>query len=306
MQVKAKIFPYPIINNNKAFSNYNDKNFQIVFDEPPAEDEKSYILKNCRFESDSTLINRLYSEGKLGIVLIVECSNTVYRKSFEVSKTGKDLILLKVDFTEKVDISMFAYAKESFTIQSDEFEEDYKGIDFEIEKYDIVGANDGFNVRFRHEESEDNLVQSIFSIIKSDTVELGAYLVECDIGRKITITLSLEDYKNYKIIYTVPAYKEVFFNMILVPSLIEGLSLCRAVLEDESKDMDDIGNQYPWFRSIESAYKKLKGIDLQAQDFKSTSPVRLAQELLGKPLGQALKSLVDETNKPSEGGDDNE
>lgn len=224
----------------------------------------------------------------------------------EVSKTAKDIILLKVDFTEKVDISMFAYAKEAFTIQSDEFEEDYKGINFEIEKYDIVGANDGFNVRFRHEESEDNLVQSIFSVVPSDELEPGAYLVECNIGRKITITLSLEDHKNYKIIYTVPTYKEVFFNMILVPALIEGLSLCRAILEDESKDMDDVGNQYPWFRSIESAYKKLKGIDLQTQDFKSMSPVFLAQELLGKPLGQALKSLVNETNKISEGRDDNE
>lgn len=36
------------------------------------------------------------------------------------------------------------------------------------------------------------------------------------------------------------------------------------------------------------------------------SPVFLAQELLGKPLGQALKSLVNETNKISEGRDDNE
>lgn len=304
MQVKGKIFPYPVINYNKAFSNYNDKNFQIVFE--PAEDERSYILKNCRFESDSVLINKLYSEGKIGIVLIVECSNTVYRKSFEVSKTGKDLILLKVDFTEKVDISMFAYAKEALTIQSDEFEEDYKGINFEIEKYDIVGANDGFNVRFRHEESEDNLVQSIFSVTPSEDLEPGAYVVECNIGRKISIGLSIEDHKNYKIIYTVPAYKEVFFNMILVPALIEGLSLCKAFLEDESKDMDDVGNQYPWFRSIESSYKKLKGVDLQVQDFKSMSPVFLAQELLGKPLGQALKSLVNETNKISEGGDDNE
>ena len=305
MQVKGKIFPYPANNHNNAFYNYNDKIFQIVF--VPIEDEKSYILKDCRFESDSSLINELYSKGKIGIVLIVECSDTVYRKSFEVSKTGKDLALKKVDFTEKVDISMFAYAKESFTMQSDEFEEDYKDIHFEIEKYDIVGANDGFNVRFRHEESEDNLVQSIFSVIPSDELEPGAYLVECNIGRKIAITLSLEDHKNYKIIYTVPAYKEVFFNMILVPSLIEGLSLCRALLEDDSKDMDDVGNQYPWFRSIESAYKKLKGTELQIQDFKTMSPVSLAQELLGKPLGQALKSLVDEINKqPSEGGDENE
>lgn len=301
MQVKGKIFPYPVINNNKAFSNFNDKNFQIAYE--PAESEYAFILKNCRFETDSVLISNLYNEGKIGITLIVECSDTVYRKSFEIKPEGCDITLLKVDFTEKVDISMFAFAKENFVVSSDEFEDDYKDVTFEIEKYDIIGANDGFNVRFKHEESEDNLVQSIFSVVPSDTLEPGAYMVECNIGKKITITLSEQDHKNYKIIYTVPVYKEVFFNMILVPSLIEGLSLCKAVLEDDSKDMDDVGNQYPWFRSILSAYKKLKGTDLQIQEFKAMSPVHLAQELLGKPLGQALKNLVVETNK---GGTDDE
>ena len=304
MQVKGKIFPYPVINNNKAFSNYDNKIFQISFE--PQEDDKSYILKNCKFECDSSIINKLYIDGKIGIVLIIECSSTVYRKAFDVSNIEQDFFLKKVDFTEKVEVSMFAYAKESFTIRSDEFDEDYTNIDFEIEKYDIVGVNDGFNVRFRHEESEDNLVQSIFSVIPSDDLEPGKYLVECNLGRKITITLSKIDHNNYKIIYTVPAYKEVFFNMILIPSLIEGLSLCKAILVDDIKDIDDIENQYLWFRSITSAYKKLKGVELTKQDFKNISPVFLAQELLGKPFGQALKCLVEETNKMSEGGDENE
>ena len=46
-------------------------------------------------------------------------------------------------------------------------------------------------------------------------------------------------------------------------------------------------------------------IDLSIQDFKNYSPVFLAQELLGKPLGSALKNLVNETNK-IEGGSENE
>lgn len=295
MQVKGKIFPYPVLNDNKVFSNFVGKSFQIVCE--TSENENSYILKNCRVETDSSLISTLYQEGKIGIVLIVECSDTVYRKSFEITFEGKDLVLLKTDFTEKVDISMFAYAKEDFTMQSAEFDEDYRGIDFEIEKYDIVGANDGFNVRFKHEDSEDNLVQSIFSVVPSESLEQGAYLVECNVGKKITITLSEADHNNYKIIYTVPVYKEVFFNMILVPSLIEGLCLCKAVLEDETKDLDDVGNQYLWFRSILAAYKKLKGCELDIQDFKNMSPATLAQELLGKPFAEALKNLVIETNK---------
>ncbi|HMM00005.1 MAG TPA: hypothetical protein PKC96_01520 [Bacilli bacterium] len=304
MQVKSKIFPYPIINHNKAFSSFKESDFVIVFE--PLETDTSYILKGCRFETESALINRLFEEKKIDITLIIECSDTVYRESFCLGKTGQDIVLMKVNFTEKVDISMFAYAKENFIMDSDEFAEDYNGISFEIDKYDIVAANDGFNLRFKHEEAEDNLVQSIFSVIPNQDLEDGAYVVECNMGKKITISLSINDHKNYKIIYTVPAYKEVFFNMILVPSLIEGLSLCKNVLEDESKDLEDVGNQYIWFRSIQSAYKKLFGNDLSVQDLKGYSPVTLAQLLLGKPLGQALGKLVVETNKLEDGGNENE
>lgn len=299
MQVKGKLFPYPVINHDKNLSNYKDLDFAINYE--ILENDVAYILKNCHLETNSNLINLLLEEGKIGISLIIECSDTVYRKSFTLTKEKRDIELVKTDFMGKVDISMFAFAKTDFCMNSKEFEEDYQNINFEIEKYDIIGANDGFYVRFKHEEFEDTLVQSIFSIISSRDLEEGAYLVECSIGRKIAITLSEEDYNNYKIIYTVPAYKEVFFNMILIPSLIEGLSLCKCVIEDESKDFEDIETQYPWFHSIERSYKKLKGVELSMADLRNLSPVLLAQELLGKPLGSALKNLVLETNRIDEG-----
>lgn len=295
MQVKNKIFPYPIINNNKIYSNFKDLNFELIYE--PEENDYAYVLKNARFLTASKTIKSLFNEGKLGIVVVIECSDTVYRKSFEVSEEPKNLILSKNDFKEKVDVSMFAYAKEDFKYSSIELEEDYLGIEFDIEKYDILGAFDGFTVRFKHDETEDNLVQSIFSINVNHDLEDGEYIVECDVGRKISITLSENDYKNYKFIYTVPVYKEVFFNMLLVPALIEGLSLCKSMLEDTSKDLEDVGNHYMWFRSIQSAYKKLEGSELTLDGLKGMSPAQLSQRLLGKPLGESLKKLVSETNK---------
>lgn len=303
MQVKSKIFPYPVINHNNNYSNFGDCDFKLYFE--PFEDETSYILKNCHFETESLLINTLFDENHIEIVLIIECSETVYRKSIPLSREGQNIQLLKVDFTNKVDISMFAYAKHDFVLSSDEFEDDYRNISFDIEKYDIIGANDGFSIRFTHEETEDNLVQSIFSVIRKEDLKDGTYIVDCDAGRKIVISLSVNDYKNYKIIYTAPAYKEVFFNMLLIPALIEGLSLCRIFIEDETKDTDDIVGQYPWFNSIRSAYFKLKGTELTISDLKQISPVSLAQELMGKPFGSALSNLVNETTK-TEGDDENE
>ena len=303
MQVRNKLFPYPVINHNSVFSNF--KNLDFFMEYEPLETETAYILKNVHFMTDSQTINKLYDEGKIEIAMIIECSDTVFRRVYEVEREPKDVVLPKVDFTEKVDVSMFATAKESFKFSSNELEEDYQDLEFDIDKYDILGVYDGFNVRFKHEEAEETLVQSIFAINIDHELEDGKYVVECNVGRKISITLSEKDYLNYKVIYTVPTYKEVFFNMLLIPSLIEGLSLCKQVLNDESKDLDDVGNQYLWFRSIQAAYKKLNGVDLKIEDFSRISPVALAQDLLGEPMGESLSKLVNETNKIDLGGIEN-
>ena len=87
---------------------------------------------------------------------------------------------------------------------------------------------------------------------------------------------------------------------------IEGLTLCKTyLLEDSSRDLEDVGNQYLWFRSIVKSYKRLKGIDLSIDEFTRVSLAFFAQELLGKPLGESLSKLVQEINREV-GGDDNE
>lgn len=139
MQVKGRIFPYPVLNNNPVFSGFKSESFSLNYE--AVEDESNYTLKGLTFATESKAINSLFKEGKIGICLIVECSDTVYRKKFDLTEKPKDIVLKKVDFVEKVCISLFAYAKEDFKLVSEEFDDDYKGIDFQIEKYDIVAAN---------------------------------------------------------------------------------------------------------------------------------------------------------------------
>lgn len=301
MQVKSKIFPYPILNNDKLYSNFKDAYFEMVYES--FEDDTAYILKNLHFSTNSDLINDLYESGKIVIKLVIECPETVYRKAFDVCKEPRNVRLRKVDFTEKVDVSMFACAIQDFKMSSDEFEEDYNGIDFEIEKYDIICANDGFNIRFKHDESESNLVKSIFSVIPSEGVEENTYEVNSNLGKKITISLSENEYKNFKIVNTVPLYKEIVFNMLLVPSLIDALTLCKK--DSDTMDLDDLGNKYIWFRSIVASYLRLKGQELTIEEFRNCSPILLAQQLLGKPMGEALDKIVKEATK-IEGDVDNE
>lgn len=91
--------------------------------------------------------------------------------------------------------------------------------------------------------------------------------------------------------------------MILIPALIEGLSLCKKGMDYASKDLDDIENDYVWFRSIRKAFSRLKGREITSQDL--DKPIDMAQELLGKPFSVALEKIMEEMNK-NMGDEENE
>ena len=291
MEIRDRIFPYPILNNNKILSNYGEINFTFSYDREDTDDE--VIFKNARVETDSKLIEQLSNENKIKMYCIVECSYTVYRKAFEISRLPRDIHLFKKDLTGKVSISIYAVASQDFILNSYEFEEDYRNINFEIEKYNILAAYDGFTIDFWHEEKADDLKQSIFSIIIDHVMEPGSpYSVGCN-SKKIEISLSEQEYNNYRIVYENSNYKDIFFNLLLVPALNQGLTECKMYLmSNDSYDFEDVSREFLWFRTILNAYKRLNNVDLTEEDFKKSSTINMAQELLGKPFSNALKELI--------------
>lgn len=303
MQVKGRIFPYPVLNNNPAFSAFKGQSFDLKFESE--ENEASLVLKGLVFSTESKTINELFNEGKIEVCLVVECPLTVYRKSFHLSSKPKDIILYKSDFSEEVCVSLFAYAKEAFEFASEEFDDDYSGISFPIEKYDIIAAYDGFRVTFAHDEGADNFAKSIFSIISNPDNPDGPYLVDLSMNpRKITLVLSKKDFDNYQLINAVPNYREVFFCMLLVPSLQEALNVCLNEIQNEGKTIGDVWDTHPWFRSIAKSYKMDNGKELTEEDLKPGESSQLAQLLLGKPFGMAMEKLLENVNQSEEEDDE--
>lgn len=303
MQIKNRIFPYPILNREAAFSNFVGKTFSLNYEFE--ENDNAYVLKNARFETDCDTIKKLILDAKVKICCVIECSYTIFRKSFDLSFGPQDIVLKKKDFSDKVDVSMFAYASSDFVYQPDEVDDDYKGISFEIEKFQILAADDGFNFKVKHEIAEDSLVKSMFTVIRDSNKEKDDDMYYVDYHQnKITITLADNAYSRYELIKSVPDYKEVFFNLLLIPTLIEGLNMCYA----ESKttvDLEDVCDVYPWFKSILLGYSKLTGKELTKDELDDITPISLSQMLLRKPLGKSLsclKKIMDD--KASGKGDD--
>lgn len=292
MKIGNKLFPYPILNHNIITNNFIGYDFKFIYDY--AETDSEYILKGITFSTECPEINRLYDEGKLNIFCVIECSYTVVRKAYKVTKEPIDIKLSKDSFTEKVSISMYAVAANDFIYKTENAGSDYTDIEFSIEKNCIIAANDGFTVNFVHDEKEKNFASSIFSIIYNATLDDDApYIVDYSVGsKKICITLSKKQYNNYKIILNIHEYTEIFFNIFLIPALIGALTHCQYDIKNGNyADIDDVSNDYFWFRTIVSAYHKINGVQLDLETFLDCDVIELSQRLLGNPLNISLEKM---------------
>lgn len=302
MQIAKKIFPYPIINRETQYSTYDGLNFSLELEE--YDSEKNYYLKNVRYDTNSNLLNKLISENKAEVALIIECSETIYRRKFLLNDTGIDITLNKSDFSGRVVYSMYAYTTEDIVLKSsNEFIEDYQGIDYDLEKYSIIAADDGRTIYMNHEETEENVIRSIFSIIPRLDIDDNKFYVDYETGKKIIISLSENDFNNYNEMFNIDTYKELFFSVLLIPALTEALSKCKIIISNDDYDIEDIEQAYKWFKSIILAYEKQIGKELTTAEFKEISPVVLAQQLLGNPLSQSLKTILSSSRNV---GDDDE
>lgn len=258
-----------------------------------------------RYTTDSELLNKLIKESKVEVALIIECSETIFRKKVLLNEEGIDIPLYKSDFSGKVVYSMYAYTTQNIVLESsDEFLEEYQGIDYDLEKYSIVAADDGRTLYMNHEEAEENVVKSIFSVIPSFDKNDNVFYVDYETGKKIIITLSENDFNNYNEMFNIDTYKELFFSVLLIPSLTEALTRCKMLVDEY--ELEEVEQTYKWFKSIIVAYEKQIGKEFTVEEFRDFSPVVLAQQLLGKPLSESLKTILISSRSTKNVGDDDE
>ena len=195
MRIGKKLFPYPTINNSKNASCFQNSNFALIYDD--VEDDNNLVLKNAHIELDNQTLIELFEQGKIDATVIVECSSTIFRKSFKISRIPKDIIVPVMNLRDQVVISCFVYATEDFSYISDDFLEDYQGYTFNIEKYDILAIDDGFTTKIEYDESKDKKVSSIFSIIKDEFISNNVMKIE-PTSKKIVIHLPEEQFGCYE------------------------------------------------------------------------------------------------------------
>ena len=303
MRIGKKLFPYPTLNNSKNITCFKNCDFSLEYDD--CDDEENLILKNAHIKVNDEVINKLLDESKLKATVIVECSSTIFRKSYDISRIPNDIIIPINNLSEQVVISSFIYATENINFISPNFLDDYDGYSFEIEKYDIIAIDDGFTTRIEYDEDKDKKVSSIFSIVKDETIENKVMKFE-PTARKIIIHLPEEQFGCYENMKNNDNYQELFFSIMTIPALIYCLQNIQDRLIFSDYSLDEIKIDYRWFESIEVAFKNLNGVALTEDNFKKYDVSLLAQQLMNNASVTAISDLFKQEFRKMIRGDEDE
>lgn len=292
MLIGNKVFPYPLLRDKDNNSDYKTTQFYFDFERDndiPIIINGMLVLKNIAFYLDNPELKTLYNDGALKSICEVECSNTVYREFFEICETPQTKEIPISNFSNIVTVSAYLVAtKEIEAYASSDFVEDYTGYTFHINPSNVLAADDGIKFRVDIDESNDNKMSSIFTIVKKDDAEgIVTYNNE---PNKIVIYLNPDDYSIYDTMKNHSMYNSVFFANLVIPALAGCLQEIQSNF-GEGDSVDEICDDKQWFKSVMKRYAYVKGKELESEDFSVINCFELAQILMNESTDKSIKDF---------------
>lgn len=269
MKLSQRSYPHPVLGNR---DDVPGAAFQATV-EMSSDKEQIYldVVTTC----SSVTINELIADRCAGITLYVECSNTLFRRSYELTNTTSRISIPSENLNDDVEVLVFVRAvRDLSTYSIDGAHEDYNGTKFHVREGDILAVSEGYV--FQIESAYDSL-RSVSSIMQvEEAKEDGDLPLRVDYNaEKIRIVLSKSDFKDYKMLKNQEGISSALTATIVVPVLVEALH----VLDGE--ESGDDGDRPRWMRALRS---RIVSLNLDSE----RDMLVLAQRLLELPLKRAL------------------
>ena len=292
MQLGNRLFPYPVINQEPTISEFKEtSSFELKITLSENNDlirvNNKAVLKDIYFSLRDDDLMRFYNEGKIRCYLIVESSSSIYRQRFELTELPQTIEIPLDYLKDEVYISAYCVAMcDIDNYSSSGFGDDYEGYTFDIKKYDIVAADDGMRFYIDRDLAEDNKVSSIFNIIRNEnSISLVSYEMK---SNNIYIYMPADAYESYTSLKTDARWNNIFYSMIAIPVLTSCFSEIKA---SNYSDVDEITDDYRWFRSVCRSYERETKKVLTADEMSNLSPMELAQTVLNYATSKGVNEF---------------
>lgn len=237
--------------------------------------ENAYII--VAIACSSSTINKLISEGAAKFVVHVECSNTIFRRAYDLASISERIIIPVENLNDVVEVNVFARAiRDIAGYKVENAHSDYGNAEFEIKKGDILAVGDG---HIFYIESKFDSMKRIGSIMQIQEANEDADLpmrVSWN-GDKIVVLLSKQDFRDYKLLKTQEGVSAPLTSAIVLPVLME------AIRSLKSEDEGAIEDGPRWKRALQ---RRIEDLALERE----TEDLIVAQKLLELPLKRSLTS----------------
>ena len=204
----------------------------------------------------------------------------MYKLVDDVSFIPKTIEILKSNLKGDVVISSSLITNIDINNFTDkDLKELYKGINFTIERNSVMGLDVGKSFKISHDDKNDKKISSLFTISRNIDSNEKEMIININYGKKLQILLPNDEYEYYDQMQNNKELSNVFFTMVVLPTLQDALSKMQLELTSE-KTLEQLIYKYPWFDTILRIYTNNTGIELTEERFKDINILKLSQNLI--------------------------
>lgn len=296
MHIRAKLYPYPLLESCFGQCDYVDSKFNILVEQKC---NKSTIELIFTPVLDNLEMIDLINKGDADYVVHIECQLTSFRKLYRIKGNTLKIVLNANDIEGSFSICTFIVANNNISNYfNSKFNEDYKGFTFNIEKGNILAIGDSYDLQVNKDRDNLGNMQSIFGLIVIDDEKEKDIKIDVT-GEKIVIALPQEEYKVFKALVKTKANQAVLHSMILIPALMEAFDqLKKKIISGDF----ELYTSKKWFRSISKAFE-LICVSFDEEYIVGMNSFEDAQKLIKNTINRGILGLVQIVNYVG-GGED--
>lgn len=290
MDIRYRLYPYPVL--SETLDDYKKNcifnvDIQLVKDASGIRIDISAILT-------SKDLAEMIKNGEAAYVYHVECPQTSFRHAYMTDKPSLSIPVSSKNVRGKYQIcSVIVAKKDLVNWQSEDFNEDFDGMKFDIDAGSILAVGPkAFGVV---EADVDDLakIPSMFCIMPNKKIK-EMQVDEYD--PKISIILPYDDYALFEQLNETPRLQPILYSMTIIPALIHTFELIKSIAREDPGKLEDLA-EYSWYRSLKKNVLKKLNIDFDdSTQIENLNSVTAAQQLLEFPISAALHEMSNSDN----------
>lgn len=292
MRLSKGLTPYPILRNDTDDFIHSRFYADVI---PSIELDKIHFQIKIHVEQNKEILNDL-KKGLLQYAVQIESPKTSFRQSYIQSDNVFRIDISDSDLSDTIEIRTFIIvaSKTQYAYSNKDFHKDYKGIQFSLDKGNII-ADWGMIIEL-NKNNVDN--SKLNSVIKVRFSKMNNNMLDVDMENDyLTIKID-EKYKSFYCDLGQEIYKQTILSLIMVPAM--EFVLIR--LKECGEDMYNTYGENRWFSVINNSLQK-NGIDIERLNLNNDdrySVLNVAQMIFANPIKRAFEELNESMNERKE------